>query len=252
MRRLAAILLQSLALGAGAGEGPVEVHQVLELPSSGTDKVVALTLDACGGGFDRDLVQLLIDHHVPATIFATKRWLEHNPSGVALIKAHTDLFEVEDHGANHVPAVIGPERRVYGILGHPDLAHLRAEVAGGATAVEKATGVAPHWYRAATAEYDPEALGVIADMGFKVAGFSLNVDDGATLDKKAIVARLQRIKSGDILIAHMNRPHSDTAAGLAEVLPHLLDQGFQFVKLTDVQVRQVSGQSPGRLNGSKP
>jgi peptidoglycan/xylan/chitin deacetylase (PgdA/CDA1 family) len=170
MRRLAALLLQCLALEVGAGEGPVEVHQVLDLPSAGTDKAVALTLDACGGGFDRELIQLLIDHRVPATIFATRRWLDHNPSGLALVKAHSDLFEIEDHGARHVPAVIGADRRVYGILGHPDIAHLQAEVIGGAEAVGKATGVAPRWYRAATAEYDPEALTAIADMGFKVAG----------------------------------------------------------------------------------
>jgi peptidoglycan/xylan/chitin deacetylase (PgdA/CDA1 family) len=252
MRRLGALLLQCLALEVSAGEGPVEVHHVLDLPSAGTEKVVALTLDACGGGFDRDLIQLLIDRRIPATIFATKRWLGHNPSGLALIKAHSDLFEVEDHGARHVPAVIGADRRVYGILGHPDIAHLQAEVTGGAEAVEKATGVAPRWYRAATAEYDPEALAAITDMGFKVAGFSLNVDDGATLDKEAIVIRMRRIKRGDILIAHMNRPNSDTAEALVEILPSLVEQGFRFVKLGDFGVRPAAGGRTARVKGPKP
>jgi len=230
----------------------VEVHQVLELPSAGTDKMVALTLDACGGGFDRDLLQMLIDRRIPATIFATGRWLEHNPSGVTLIKTHSDLFEVEDHGARHVPAVIGADRRVYGILGHPDIAHLQTEVAGGAAAVEKATGVKPHWYRAATAEYDPEALAAISDMGFKVAGFSLNVDDGATLDKAAIVVRMRRIKRGDILIAHMNRPNSDTAEALAEILPSLVEQGYRFVKLGDFGVRPAAGGRTARVKSPRP
>jgi len=252
MRRLAALLLQCLALEVGAGEGPVEVHQVLDLPSAGTDKMVALTLDACGGGFDRDLLQMLIDRRIPATIFATGRWLEHNPSGVTLIKTHSDLFEVEDHGARHVPAVIGADRRVYGILGHPDIAHLQTEVAGGAAAVEKATGVKPHWYRAATAEYDPEALAAISDMGFKVAGFSLNVDDGATLDKAAIVVRMRRIKRGDILIAHMNRPNSDTAEALAEILPSLVEQGYRFVKLGDFGVRPAAGGRTARVKSPRP
>jgi peptidoglycan/xylan/chitin deacetylase (PgdA/CDA1 family) len=252
MRRLAALLLQCLALEVGAGEGPVEVHQVLDVPSAGTDKMVALTLDACGGGFDRDLLQMLIDRRIPATIFATGRWLEHNPSGVTLIKTHSDLFEVEDHGARHVPAVIGADRRVYGILGHPDIAHLQTEVAGGAAAVEKATGVKPHWYRAATAEYDPEALAAISDMGFKVAGFSLNVDDGATLDKAAIVVRMRRIKRGDILIAHMNRPNSDTAEALAEILPSLVEQGYRFVKLGDFGVRPAADGRTARVKSPRP
>jgi peptidoglycan/xylan/chitin deacetylase (PgdA/CDA1 family) len=243
-------LLLCPSLGPAAGEAPIEVHQVLALPAEPADKVVALTLDACSGAFDRDLIQFLIDHRIPATIFATKRWLDRNPAGLALIKAHSDLFQVEDHGAKHVPAVIGPERRVYGILGHPDLAHLQREVAGGAEAVEKATGTAPRWYRAATAEYDPAALAAIADMGYKVAGFSVNADDGATLDKDAIGRRLRRVRNGDILIAHMNRPQSDTSKGLAEALPRLLEQGYRFVRLNDVEVRPVTARA-SRPQGGK-
>lgn len=78
-----------------------------------------------------------------ATIFATKKWLDQNPFGLSVIKAHLDLFDVEDHGENHIPAVIGAGRKVYGIPGEPDIIHLRREVVEGAHAVEEATGVAP-------------------------------------------------------------------------------------------------------------
>ena len=160
-------------------------------------KVAALTLDACGGGFDQDLILILINHHIPATIFVTKRWINANPAGVALIKARADLFEIEDHGANHVPAVIGPGRRVYGILGEPDVAHLRQEVIEGAHAIENIRGTLPHWYRGATAEYDPAAIEAIKCLGYQIAGFSVNADVGATLRKDAIVARLKAVKNGD-------------------------------------------------------
>ena len=58
-------------------------------------KELALTLDACFGKFDDDLIEFLIRNRIPATLFATKRWLVANPLGVSIIKAHLDLFDVE-------------------------------------------------------------------------------------------------------------------------------------------------------------
>ena len=137
------VLLSSLA--AAAEVQPVELHHELALPAGAGDKVVALTLDACGGGFDADLANFLIEHRIQATIFATRRWIRRNPEALAMLKAHADLFDIEDHGANHVPAIIGSDRQVYGLAGVADLKQLRREVSGGADAVKAATGIAPHW-----------------------------------------------------------------------------------------------------------
>jgi peptidoglycan/xylan/chitin deacetylase (PgdA/CDA1 family) len=235
------ILLLLSSFAAAVDVQPVELHQVLSLPAGVPDKVVALTLDACEGGFDADLASFLIEHRIQATIFATRRWIRRNPDGLAILKAHADLFDIEDHGANHVPAIIGVERSVYGLAGVADLKQLKREVSGGADAVKAATGTAPRWYRGATGEYDPEALKAIEAMGYKVAGFSVNADNGATLAKKQIVRRLKKVRSGDIIIAHLNKPASDTSEGMAEGLELLLDEGFRFVTLRDAQVAPVGG-----------
>jgi peptidoglycan/xylan/chitin deacetylase (PgdA/CDA1 family) len=227
------------AAWAEAAVSPIEVHQVIALPALAHEKVVALTLDACSGAFDAELIRFLITHRVPATIFATKKWLERNAAGVAVLKANSDLFEIEDHGANHVPPVVGAGRSVFGIPGNADLAHLEREVAVGAKAVAAITGEAPHWYRGATAEYDPVAIKAIQSMGYRIAGFSVNADAGATLPRAAIVARLEQVRSGDIIIAHMNKPASDTAEGLSEGVQWLLARGFRFVKLDQTRVRSV-------------
>lgn len=234
-------LLSSLA--AAADGQPVELHQELSLPAGVTDKVVALTLDACGGGFDADLANFLIEHRIQATIFATRRWIRRNPDALATLKAHADLFDIEDHGANHVPAVVGADRSVYGLAGVANLKQLRREVSGGADAVKAATGIAPRWYRGATGEYDPEALKAIEAMGYRVAGFSVNADNGATLSQKQIVARLKKVRDGDIIIAHLNKPASETGRGLAEGLQLLLDRGFRFVKLNGSEVRPLQKRS---------
>jgi peptidoglycan/xylan/chitin deacetylase (PgdA/CDA1 family) len=226
------------ALSSAAPADAVEVHDVLNTPASTTPQV-ALTLDACSGHYDADLIRFLIDKRIPATIFATQRWISSNPAGVAEIKAHLDLFDVEDHGEHHIPAVIGAGRKVYGIPGEPDLVHLRQEVEGGASAITAAFGVAPHWYRGATAIYDAQATAEINRLGYGIAGFSVNADQGATLKRDTIATRLKHIHSGDVIIAHMNKPASDSAEGLSIGLQTLLDKGFRFVRLDQVKLQQV-------------
>lgn len=237
---LAVVPLRALA------QQPIEVHQRLAA-QEGSPKRLALTLDACSGQYDDELIEFLIQNRIPATIFATKKWLDHNPLGVSIIKAHLNIFDVEDHGENHVPAVIGHGRKVYGIPGEPDLMHLRREVTEGGKAIEQIIGVAPHWYRGATAEYDPQAIDEIGKLGYKIAGFSVNADAGATLKRAAIEERLKHARSGDVIIAHMNKPASDSAEGLAVALAGLLRAGFVFVRLDQVALEAISD-----TGGKKP
>lgn len=234
-------------LSVEAAQQPIEIHHKL-VPQPGVDKQVALTLDACSGKYDSDLIDFLIQHRIPATLFVTKRWLDRNPAGLSVIKAHLDLFQVEDHGEKHIPAVIGAGKSVYGIPGEPDVSHLRREVLEGARAIEEATGIAPRWYRDATAEYDSRSVEEIGKLGYKIAGFSVNADNGATSKKSAIEKRLARIKPGDVIIAHMNKPSSDTAEGLTAGLTRLLQEGVVFVRLDQVELQEIpkkDKQGPG-------
>jgi peptidoglycan/xylan/chitin deacetylase (PgdA/CDA1 family) len=236
-------LLLSLLLGLPgfavlAQSPPVEIHQRLVLPDA-SSRHIALTLDACSGQFDAALIQFLIEHRIPATLFATKRWIDRNPVGVSVIKSHLDLFDVEDHGERHRPAIIGAGLEAYGIPAHPDVEHLRREVLAGARAVELTFGVAPRWYRAATALYDKASIHEIDRLGYRIAGFSVNADAGATRSKAAIVRALARVRAGDVIIAHMNKPDSETAEGLAVGLAALLDAGFVFVRLDQVELQAV-------------
>jgi peptidoglycan/xylan/chitin deacetylase (PgdA/CDA1 family) len=251
MNKLFVVLLAFVTLGARAEQTPVEIHDRLDAQSV-TGKEIVLTLDACGGKSDDDLIGFLIEKKIPATIFATKKWLDRNPKAVAVIKAHLDLFDVEDHGEKHIPAVIGKGRTVYGIPGEPDVVHLRREVVEGAHAVEKITGVAPRWYRGATGEYDAQSVKEIEKLGYKIAGFSVNADNGATLKKLTIEKRLAHVKAGDVIIAHMNKPESESAEGLAVGLAYLLKAGFVFVRLDQVNLKQIPEKIETKPSLGKP
>lgn len=129
---------------------------------------------------------------------------------------------------------------IYRIPGEPDIVHLRREVLGGAQAVEQVTGIAPRWYRGATAQYDAQAIGEIGRLGFGIAGFSVNADAGATLSRRAIEERMRHVRGGDVILAHMNRPASDTAEGLRQALLELLlRRGFVFVRLNQVSLQRA-------------
>lgn len=248
------LFMLTLAFAAGAfgtEEAPVEIHDQL-VAQAYFGKKIALTLDACSGKYDDHLIDFLIRNRIPATIFATKKWLDRNPAGVSIIKSHLDLFDVENHGERHIPAVIGKGKTVYGIPGEPDILHLRREVLGGARAVEQTTGVAPRWYRAATAEYDSQSVEEITRLGYKIAGFSVNADNGATLKQVTIEKRLGRVKAGDVIIAHMNKPESDTAKGLSVGLAALQKKGFVFVRLDQVELQVIPEKKAHRISEKTP
>jgi peptidoglycan/xylan/chitin deacetylase (PgdA/CDA1 family) len=240
MTRSLLTLLAAACLSFAASAHPtwgVEVHHRLAATPESPPNAVAITLDACGGAFDADLIATLVSLRVPATIFVTKKWIDRNPVGTAALLAHPELFELGDHGAAHVPAVVGAGRRVYGLAAEPDLAHLRAEVSGGAQTIQSLTGQAPRYFRGATAVYDQQSMQAIRAMGFTIAGFSVNADAGATLPQATITARLRSVRPGDVVIAHMNKPAGATAEAFAAVLPELLARGYRFVKLSQATLQ---------------
>jgi peptidoglycan/xylan/chitin deacetylase (PgdA/CDA1 family) len=238
MRAFLVGLLWCVMCNAGA-QALVEPHHRLAPIAGESGPRVALTLDACGAGFDADLIGLLVAHRVPATIFVTRKWLDRNPAGAAELLSHSDLFELEDHGRAHVPATLGSGRRAYGMLGSPDMAHLQAEVSLGAEAITRLSGRAPRYYRGATALYDSASMKAIQAMGYTIAGFSVNADAGATLSRAGVAARLRSVREGDVVIAHMNKPAGETAEGFAIALPELLARGIRFVKLSDVRLQPI-------------
>ena len=234
-------VLAGCASGSGAQSETTEIHNRIAAQPDVNNRV-ALTLDACSGRFDEDLVAFLVRNRIAATIFATKKWLDRNPRGVALLQTHRDLFDIEDHGENHIPAVIGANRKVYGIAGEPDVVHLRREVQEGARAIERITGVAPRWYRGATARYDARAAEEIRRLGYRIAGFSVNADDGATLSQRGVIERLRQVQGGDVILAHMNKPDGYTAEGLSVGLLELLRRGLVFVRLDEVELVELAQQ----------
>src|SRR5258708_6002673 len=83
-------------------DGLVE-PQLQIAPGGGKGPRVALTLDACMGEVDLRILDALVANAIPATLFVTGRWLRKNAEAVKTLTAHPELFQLENHGAMHVP-----------------------------------------------------------------------------------------------------------------------------------------------------
>ncbi len=240
-----ALLLASFVLFAPAAHAaPALVEPDLRLPSNpaGKDQPprVALTLDACSGATDMRILGTLIENRIPATIFVTARWLKRNGLVVEVMKAHPDLFEIEDHGAMHVPP-IDIKVSVYGLAAAGSSAAVAAEVEGGAAAIKAHGLAAPRWFRGATAKYTHTSMSQIREMGYRIAGYSVNGDGGSLLGAAMAEKRIRKARDGDVIIAHINQPTHAAGAGVARGILDLKAKGYNFVRLNDIPDEMTVG-----------
>lgn len=203
------------------------------------EKVLALTLDACGSpkgkGVDLKLLEYLTQQQIPATLFMNARWIDANPELFKQLAANP-LFEIANHGMWHKPASVNG-RSIYGIDGTKDTRELVQEIELNARKIEEITGKRTRYYRSGTAYYDEYAVQISQQLGHEVIGFSVLGDAGATFSAAQVKTALLGSKAGDIIIAHMNHPKAGTGPGILAAVPELKKRGFRFVKLSDYPLK---------------
>jgi peptidoglycan/xylan/chitin deacetylase (PgdA/CDA1 family) len=199
------------------------------------EKVIALTLDACGSpkgkGFDSVLISYLEREKIPATLFINARWIDANRE-LFLRLAANPLFEIGNHGLLHRPASVNG-RSVYGLDGTKNVGELVDEIEVNALKIKELTGRKPRYYRSGTAYYDEVAVALANRLGAEVIGFSVLGDAGATYSTEQVREAILAATPGSIVILHMNHPEGGTAAGVLAAIPDLKKRGFRFVKLSD-------------------
>ena len=203
------------------------------------DKVIALTLDACGSttgkGVDAALMAFLVREQVPATLFINGRWIDANPDLFRQLAANP-LFEIANHGIRHKPAST-TGRSIYGIDGTKSISEVVEEIELNARKIEAISGVRPKLYRSGTAYYDEIAVQISRELGHEVAGYSLLGDAGATWSAAQVKTALLKALPGDIALLHMNHPEAGTGAGIMAAVPELKKRGFKFVRMSDVPLK---------------
>lgn len=229
---LASVCLIALSSApALASSALVEPTLKMRPQASGVTRV-AITLDACMGKTDFRILDTLVKERIPATVFVTARWIRHNRDALAIMLANPDLFEIENHGQDHIPA-IDRQVSVYGIASAGSSEGVMREVNGGREAVIAATGKEPRWFRGATAKYTHSSMAEINGIGERIAGYSINGDGGSLLGAGVAQKRIAAAKDGDVVIAHINQPTHEAGEGVAKGLLALKKRGVTFVRLDD-------------------
>lgn len=191
------------------------------------DNSIALTLDACSGEVDWRILYLLKEKNIPATIFVTKKWLDKNEKAIQYLNENKQLFKIENHGRDHKEAIF-QSFGAYHLPGVENEEGLKKEVEDGQEAIRKNFGYSATWYRDAGALYDEKSLFWLKKNGWKIAGYSVAGDEGATASKAKIIQIMKTVRPKDVILMHINHPHGATYEGLKESLPLLQQKGFVF------------------------
>ncbi len=233
MFKVAVLVAVAMGLAGAAQAKPGYVEPSMKIVGNEkSSPAVALTLDACSGGADQRIIDVLVRHRIAATIFVSGSWVRRNPKTMSLLKAHADLFEIENHGARHLPAIDRAGWQ-FGIRTAGSAAAVIAEVDGGARAIQAATGRKTKWFRGATAVYTPSSIKLIEAGGHRVAGYSISADAGALLGAAATERRILQARDGDVILAHVNHPAKPAGAGVVKGLLALKERGFRFLRLDE-------------------
>jgi peptidoglycan/xylan/chitin deacetylase (PgdA/CDA1 family) len=194
-------------------------------------KQIALTLDACGGNYDKRITDYLEMKKIKATLFISGKWIDRHEKELRRL-SESSLFQIENHGTSHRP-LTSDGRSIYGITGTRDVGEAYDEVMVNSDRLQRITGISPKFFRSGTAFYDDVSISMLKDLGISAAGYTISGDGGATYSKLKIIGMLKGAKPGDIILMHMNHPESDTYEGLVGALDDLIDAGYEFITMSE-------------------
>lgn len=158
---------------------------------------IALTFDLCpvrkGAGYDKALIEYLIDHNIPATFFMSGQWIaKHDPEVEQLLGIA--FFEVGTHGEvhAHLPMHNAEEQRV--------------EILGPVKLLSEHYAHDTVLFRPPFGEYNEVTVDVVKALGLRLVQWNIESGDpDPSLSAEHILARVEkRAKAGSIVVLHAN------------------------------------------------
>ena len=158
---------------------------------------IALTFDLCpvrkGAGYDKALIEYLIDHNIPATFFMSGQWIaKHDPEVEQLLGIA--FFEVGTHGEvhAHLPMHNAEEQRV--------------EILGPVKLLSEHYAHDTVLFRPPFGEYNEVTVDVVKALGLRLVRWNIESGDpDPSLSAEHILLRIEkRAKAGSIVVLHAN------------------------------------------------
>jgi len=203
------------SINTGAAEGRLPIYSV-DRP----DNKISLTFDCAWGNSNTDeLLEILAQHNVFATFFVTGEFVDKFPDDVRRIASAG--HEIANHSDAHP--------RIRGMNIH----RLIEDTREAERKIAMVTGTRPTLYRSPYGEYDDNSVKTIEGLGYKFVQWSVDSIDWQEPDPATIVKRVvSQTVSGSILLFHNDL--ENTTQALPEVLTKLRQEGFEFVRTSDL------------------
>jgi len=223
MRGTRSIIVGVLCALIGASTACADVIETLPT----TDKVIALTFDACEAGqpvsFDHGVLDYLLEHKIPFTVFATGRFVETNRADVEAL-SKLDFVEIENHSWSHPNT-----------MSHFTADAVVRQFERSQHAIEEVTGRAPQFARFPAGNYNKAGLHALEERGLKVVHWRWATGDPDPRESaNALFNRVvTKVQSGDVVIFHINGRGVHTAEALPRIVEQLEADGYRFVLISD-------------------
>ena len=191
------------------------------------EKNIALTFDACPssthGGFDKRIVQTLVDSGVPATFFLSGIWIKRHQNEVkklALVRG----FELGNHSYSHPHCTTISNDSIYQELEQTE------------SLLNTIAGLSPKLFRPPYAETDQRVDSVAQHFGCTTVMYDLaSGDPDSTISKSRLIHYVvSSARNGSIIVMHVNGRGWHTSEALPMIIQSLRAKGFIFSKVSDL------------------
>ena len=193
------------------------------------EKAVVFTFDACEtqtpAYFDKQLLDFIIENKIPTTLFLSGKFIERNRDDVKSISGY-DFIEIENHSYSHADFRKLKDDEVL------------SDIERNQNLIKEVTGRTPLFFRFPYGEYTQKNLEIIEKSGLKVVHWAFpSGDPDKRLSKSQLVRGvISNVKSGDILIFHINGRGWKTKEAFPEIVNILKKEGYHFYLLKDVKL----------------
>ena len=191
-------------------------------------KTVALTFDLCpvrqGTGYDAALVDYLIEHKIPATFFASGRWIDKHDIEMKKLLA-VPFFEMGTHG------------QVHAHLAELDEDHQRAEIIKAVDLLKSRYGVAAPLFRPPYGEFNDVTVEVVKKLGLQFILWNvISGDPDPSLPAPKMLAHLTAsTRGGSMIVFHANGKGAHTHEVVERLAQEFLPkQGLRPVTVTEL------------------
>ncbi len=210
-----------------AGENATDWSQVFEgtvtdtvqLTSVDTSKpMVALTFDGGpdGSGYTEKILDLLKEYDGHATFFQTGEHASEYPDLIKRMVNEGHELGNHTYDESHVGSEV-----------------TASDITDANTAIEEAGGVKPLLFRAPQGEVTDDIINTCTEEGMSIVLWSLDSCDWNTYDSNEIVETVENnVADGDII--QFRNIYEETADAIAEIIPYLVDNGYQLVTVSEL------------------